>query len=170
MTREQPILLCDGCRVNPPHEHRCHEEWPQVNGEPQPGKKCECEICHPTPEELAAFRKKLEKKPSFWCSACHNMDPKCGACYGQGYETEQVEKNESLQRGLEQARRGEVGPGPDLEEAQRIVDQVEKDERIDIAYLIKAIKCAPLLPAPGDLEVVKIARSHLRLLLKHKDD
>jgi hypothetical protein len=30
---------------------------------------------------------------TFWCSACNNTDPHCGACFGQGYEERQrVEK------------------------------------------------------------------------------
>lgn len=52
VSEEKPLLLiCDGCRVNPPHEHKCHEAWPVVNGETMVGDKCECPDCHPSEEE-----------------------------------------------------------------------------------------------------------------------
>jgi hypothetical protein len=43
-------------------------------------------------------------------------------------------------------------------------------ERVDEAYLRKAIRSAALLPAPGDEVVTLIAKSHLRLLLEHQDN
>lgn len=38
-------VICDGCNVLPPHEHRCHGARAQVKGEPA-GKPCECPECH----------------------------------------------------------------------------------------------------------------------------
>lgn len=43
--------LCDGCAVRGVHQHRCHEA--------DAGPQCECELCHPTREEIEAFRREL---------------------------------------------------------------------------------------------------------------
>jgi hypothetical protein len=37
-------VICDGCRVNEPFEHRCHGRMARVNDEPV-GKPCECSEC-----------------------------------------------------------------------------------------------------------------------------
>lgn len=49
--RSATRLICDGCAVWSPHEHRCHEGDAQVKGEPT-GRACECPECHPAPELL----------------------------------------------------------------------------------------------------------------------
>ncbi len=56
----EPEIICDGCNVRYPHEHRCHEDRPQVRGEHVFGT-CSCPDCHPSAEELAAFRQTLEQ-------------------------------------------------------------------------------------------------------------
>jgi len=45
------IMICDGCNVREPHEHRCHEDRCTVGGEFVEGT-CECPECHPTAESL----------------------------------------------------------------------------------------------------------------------
>ncbi len=53
-------LICDGCNVKPPFEHRCHGDNSQVSGEPT-RLSCECDECRaPTPEELNLFRAELQ--------------------------------------------------------------------------------------------------------------
>jgi hypothetical protein len=37
-------VICDGCNVRPPFEHRCHEDRPHVNGALVEGR-CECDLC-----------------------------------------------------------------------------------------------------------------------------
>ena len=37
-------IICDGCNVNKPWEHRCHEENAYVGGE-KTNKPCECAEC-----------------------------------------------------------------------------------------------------------------------------
>jgi hypothetical protein len=44
-------MICDGCNVREPHEHRCHEDRCTVDGEPVEGT-CACAECHPTVESL----------------------------------------------------------------------------------------------------------------------
>lgn len=45
----EPPLLCDGCNVRTPHEHRC---WGEIKGDPNGvglqilTKKCECPDCN----------------------------------------------------------------------------------------------------------------------------
>ncbi len=41
--RPEPVI-CDGCNVFHPHEHRCHGENAFVHGEAT-GKPCECPLC-----------------------------------------------------------------------------------------------------------------------------
>lgn len=43
LEQNQP-LICDGCNVRTPWEHRCHGERAQVRGEPT-GKRCQCAEC-----------------------------------------------------------------------------------------------------------------------------
>jgi hypothetical protein len=44
--------ICDGCNVNPPHEHKCHGR--------DGGPACTCKLCEePSPEELEAFKREL---------------------------------------------------------------------------------------------------------------
>jgi len=38
------LSICDGCRVNEPHEHRCHKGQMRINDEPA-RKSCECPEC-----------------------------------------------------------------------------------------------------------------------------
>jgi hypothetical protein len=38
------LLICDGCNVRPPFEHRCHGDRAFVRGEAT-GKSCQCEDC-----------------------------------------------------------------------------------------------------------------------------
>ena len=38
------LLICDGCNVRPPFEHRCHQNRAFVNGE-STGKSCQCPDC-----------------------------------------------------------------------------------------------------------------------------
>lgn len=52
--------LCDGCDVREGWEHRCHEDNIMVRGERMEGVSCACPGCHPTEEQLDAFRKTLE--------------------------------------------------------------------------------------------------------------
>jgi hypothetical protein len=40
------LVICDGCNVALPHEHRCHGENAQMAGMPV-NKPCNCPICHP---------------------------------------------------------------------------------------------------------------------------
>ena len=54
------MIICDGCAVRGSWEHRCHEDHPHVGGEPVAGR-CECEDCHPSVGDLAAFRAELER-------------------------------------------------------------------------------------------------------------
>lgn len=43
--QQEAKLLCDGCKVNWPHEHRCHgTDRIRVNGELVTGP-CECREC-----------------------------------------------------------------------------------------------------------------------------
>ena len=42
------MLICDGCNVREPFEHRCHGSRMQVRGENVSGA-CECEGCSPMP-------------------------------------------------------------------------------------------------------------------------
>lgn len=48
-------VICDGCNVREPFEHRCHGEQSVVMGE-QTGKPCECQPCRElealTPEQI----------------------------------------------------------------------------------------------------------------------
>lgn len=37
-------VICDGCNVRPPFEHRCHGQRSVVRGE-QTDKKCQCPDC-----------------------------------------------------------------------------------------------------------------------------
>ena len=53
------LYICDGCNVRAPFEHRCHEDRPMVRGEIAFGWTCECELCHPSQEEIAAFQAEL---------------------------------------------------------------------------------------------------------------
>lgn len=39
-------IICDGCNVRAPHEHRCHGENASVSGEAT-GKRCQCRECNP---------------------------------------------------------------------------------------------------------------------------
>lgn len=39
-------LICDGCNVRPPWEHRCHEGNAWVRGE-KTGRPCQCDECKP---------------------------------------------------------------------------------------------------------------------------
>ena len=41
---ESLTILCDGCNVNRPFEHRCHRGRAMVNGE-QTGRPCQCAEC-----------------------------------------------------------------------------------------------------------------------------
>jgi len=41
---EREPLICDGCRVRWPHEHRCHRGRMQIQGEPVAGW-CACPDC-----------------------------------------------------------------------------------------------------------------------------
>ena len=41
---EPKLLICDGCNVRAPFEHRCHGDRAFVNGEAT-GKPCQCEDC-----------------------------------------------------------------------------------------------------------------------------
>ena len=41
---EKMTIICDGCNVNKPWEHRCHEENAYVGGE-KTNKPCECAEC-----------------------------------------------------------------------------------------------------------------------------
>jgi hypothetical protein len=61
--RPPPPLICHGCNVREPHEHRCHEDRTVVGNRMG---TCDCPDCHPTPEELAAFRKELEEGRGEW--------------------------------------------------------------------------------------------------------
>lgn len=50
-------IICDGCNVREPHEHRCHGQGPiMVQGDRQ-DIACECEPCnnHPSSEKLQAW-------------------------------------------------------------------------------------------------------------------
>lgn len=50
-------IICDGCNVKSPHEHRCHgKDRITVLGEPR-NSACECEACNkqPTAASLAAW-------------------------------------------------------------------------------------------------------------------
>jgi|GEM_PF-4382766 len=38
------LVICDGCSVELPFEHRCHQELARVNGE-HVGKPCQCAVC-----------------------------------------------------------------------------------------------------------------------------
>lgn len=40
----EALILCDGCRVQRPFEHRCHGEHSAIMGE-QTGRRCECREC-----------------------------------------------------------------------------------------------------------------------------
>jgi hypothetical protein len=42
MTR--PSIICDGCNVRAPFEHRCHGRNAYVRGE-RTGKACDCQEC-----------------------------------------------------------------------------------------------------------------------------
>lgn len=55
------------------------------------------------------------KKPSFWCSACNNMDEACPACHGQGLKARQ-ELVRKVKRGL----KGETKREPRFEEGQEV--------------------------------------------------
>lgn len=52
---ERKIVVCDGCRVKFPFEHRCHGENAFVLGFAT-GKPCECPTCV----------NKAAKKEEFW--------------------------------------------------------------------------------------------------------
>ena len=39
------MVVCDGCNVQAPFEHRCHEDRVFVNGVKKPLKTCECPVC-----------------------------------------------------------------------------------------------------------------------------
>lgn len=39
------VVICDGCNVPPPHEHRCHAHQAQVSGMPT-GQACQCDDEH----------------------------------------------------------------------------------------------------------------------------
>lgn len=54
-------VICDGCNVRPPHEHRCQGDQAHVRDEPT-YRPCECGDCNPTPSELAAFRVSLGRE------------------------------------------------------------------------------------------------------------
>lgn len=41
---EMTRVICDGCAVNPPHEHRCHGLRAYVNGEAM-RRPCDCRDC-----------------------------------------------------------------------------------------------------------------------------
>lgn len=41
---DDDLLICDGCNVRWPHEHRCHGDQARVDGEPTEGP-CECPDC-----------------------------------------------------------------------------------------------------------------------------
>jgi len=38
------LIICDGCRVRLPHEHRCHGKLARLNDVPV-GRECECPEC-----------------------------------------------------------------------------------------------------------------------------
>ena len=65
--RPPPPLICDGCNVREPHEHKCHEEMTQVGNRLG---TCECPDCHPSEGEFAEFRKRLEEN----ARGCVQMD------------------------------------------------------------------------------------------------
>lgn len=44
MSESTPQIICDGCNVRPPHEHKCHGDECQVKGV-SVGLACECPLC-----------------------------------------------------------------------------------------------------------------------------
>jgi hypothetical protein len=54
LAREFKMIICDGCNVRAPFEHRCHEDNVLVNGE-KTGKPCECPICRGKERFLASL-------------------------------------------------------------------------------------------------------------------
>lgn len=51
---ETAKIICDGCNVNPPWEHRCHGDRAMVLGE-QTEFPCECPECLETERTFAAL-------------------------------------------------------------------------------------------------------------------
>lgn len=52
LAKKFAMAICDGCNVNAPFEHRCHENNATIRGE-RINKSCECPICREKERFLA---------------------------------------------------------------------------------------------------------------------
>lgn len=61
LAREYKMIICDGCNVNAPFEHRCHEHNAMIRGETT-NKSCECPVCQAEKEAFLHLSNQSSQK------------------------------------------------------------------------------------------------------------